>query len=141
MLLYMVYLNEFLFEVLIGSIIFQTSGPLLPISLASHSMVRLGKGQAIIGGNTNANYIYQSKIYLMTCLNRYCIISLLSKELSVPKETFVAIPIPDEMSGCITGGKYIFKSVKISIQPKIIFTLKYSMPVSDTNWRWSLPGF
>ena len=139
MLLYMVYLNEFLFEVLIGSIIFQTSGPLLPISLASHSMVRLGKGQAIIGGNTNANYIYQSKIYLMTCLNRYCIISLLSKELSVPKEMFVAIPIPDEMSGCITGGKYIFKFVKISIQSKIIFTLKYSMPVSDTNWRWSLP--
>ena len=41
----------------------------------------------------------------MTCSNRNCILSLLDRELSVPKGNFVAIPIPDTISGCITGGK------------------------------------
>ena len=67
-------------------------------------MVRLGKGQAILGGKTS-NGGYEAKIYSMTCSNRNCIISLLNRELSVPKTGFVAIPIPDTISGCITGGK------------------------------------
>ena len=70
-------------------------------------MVRLGKGQAILGGS-NING-YQAKIYSMTCSNRNCIISLLDRELSVPKYGFVAIPIPDTISGCITGGRNIFQ--------------------------------
>ena len=102
-------------------------------------MVKLGRGQAILGGYTYSTH--QPEIYHMTCSNRNCFISPLNTELSIPRTDYVAIPIPDEMAGCITGGKYISKIVKISIQPKIIFTLKYSMPVSDTNWRWSLPGF
>ena len=69
-----------------------------------HSMVRLGKGQAILGG-LSKNNVYQVKIYSMTCSNRNCIISLLNRELSVPKSEFMAIPIPDTISGCITGGK------------------------------------
>ena len=85
---------------------YQTSGPLLPIRLMDHSMVRLGKGQAILGGISNM--VHQDKIYTMTCSNRNCIISLLDRELSVPKEAFVAIPIPDTISGCITGGKNDF---------------------------------
>ena len=71
--------------------------------LAFHSMVRLGKGQAIVGGWNNADAL--AKIYFMTCSNRNCIISLLDRELSVPKALFVAIPIPDTISGCITKGK------------------------------------
>ena len=67
-------------------------------------MVRLGKGQAILGGRGSGTD-YQAKIYSMTCSNSNCIISLLNRELSVPKEDFVAIPIPDTISGCITGGK------------------------------------
>ena len=82
---------------------FPISGPLLPIPLNGHSMVRLGKGQAILGGVSSNGF--QAKIYSMTCSNRNCIISLLNRELSVPKGYFVAIPIPDTMSGCITGGK------------------------------------
>ena len=75
-----------------------TSGPLMPLLLQQRpSMVRLGKGQAILASN--------AKIYSMGCSNRNCIISLLNRELSVPKEGFVAIPIPDTTSGCITGGK------------------------------------
>ena len=74
-------------------------------------MVRLGKGQAILGGR-NIND-YQAKIYSMTCSNRNCIISLLNRELSVPKERFVAIPIPDTTSGCITGGKNYIRKITL----------------------------
>ena len=69
-------------------------------------MVRLGKGQAILGGRSSSDY--QAKIYSMTCSNRNCIIAFLNRELSVPKGLFVAIPIPDTISGCITGGKNDF---------------------------------
>ena len=97
-------LNEFLvFCVFTDSFFFQISGPLLPIPLASHSMVKLGKGQAILGGSSDG--VHQAKIYSMTCSNRNCMISLLDRELSVPRQDFVAIPIPDTISGCITGGR------------------------------------
>ena len=86
----------------------------MPIPLRYHSMARLGKGQAILGGRSNVGY--QAKIYSMTCSNRNCIISLLDRELSVPKGYNVAIPIPDTISGCITGGKkYFQKNPKRSI--------------------------
>ena len=70
-------------------------------------MVKLGKGQAILGGKSNGDY--QVEIYSMTCSNRICVISLLDRKLSVPKRYFVAIPIPDTISGCITKGKNGFQ--------------------------------
>ena len=75
-------------------------------------MVKLGKKQAILGGNFEG--FYQNKIYSITCSNRNCHILVLDRELSVAKGIFVAIPIPDKMSGCITGGKYNFKNFKSS---------------------------
>ena len=74
-------------------------------------MVRLGRGQAIIGGKSNSasGGVYQATIYSMGCSNRNCIISLLNRELSVPKDQFVAIPMPDTISGCITGGEKSFQ--------------------------------
>ena len=82
------------------------SGPDLPNSLYGHSMVPLGQGQAIIGGiGVDENYAPQAKIYHLTCSHQSCMISLLSKELSVPRGNFVAIPIPDSMSGCISESK------------------------------------
>jgi hypothetical protein len=72
-------------------------------------MVKLGKGQAILGGRSND--VYQSKIYSMTCISKNCIISLLDRELSVQKHRFVAISIPDTISGCISGGKN-YSSIK-----------------------------
>ena len=112
--------------------------------LSGHSMVRLGQGQAIFGGLSNSDD-YQTKIYLMGCSNRNCIISLLNRALSVPKYSFVAISIPDTISGCITGSKkYYQKNLKdlgTYIQPNIYFILKYSMPVPKTDWGWVLPGF
>ena len=92
------------------SISLQISGPLLPKPLEFHSMVRLGKGQAILGGWSNGDY--QAKIYSVGCSDRNCIISLLNRELSVPQGYFVAISIPDTISGCITEGKKYLKKKK-----------------------------
>ena len=103
-----VWLNlKFLIYILIGSNLFQISGPLLLKPLYGHSMVRLGKGQAILGGKSNNDH--QTNIYMMTCSNRHCFISLLNRKLSVAREFFVAIPIPDEISVCLTGGKTGFQ--------------------------------
>ena len=102
-------------------------------------MVKLGKGQAIIGGRkTNGNS--ESKIYLITCSNRNCHFSLLDKELSVPRQGLVAIPIPDTISECITGGSYNFKKISKALSNQLLFspTLKYSMPVPTTDWGWLL---
>ena len=82
-------------------------GPLLTIKLNGHSMVKLGNGQAIIGGNSGWQNNYQNKIYLLTCSNRNCLISLSNRELSAAKENIVAVPIPDTISGCVTGGKLL----------------------------------
>ena len=92
-----------------------------------HSMVRLGKGQAILGGTIGADSSYltdgvhQTKIYTMDCSNRNWIISLLNAEISVPKSYFVAIPIPDTISGCITGGKNYFQKSPSKAQYHQIF--------------------
>jgi hypothetical protein len=92
---------------------FLISGPLLPIPLFQHSMVRLGKGQAILGGRSNL--VYQAKIYSMDCSKRNCLISLQNRKLSIPNGNFLVIPIPDTISGCITGGKNIYLKKKYNL--------------------------
>ena len=67
-------------------------------------MVQLGNGLGIIGGVYRGTKL-QDNIYLFTCKSRNCSISILSQKLSVPRYWFVAIPISDTMSGCITGGE------------------------------------
>ena len=87
-------------------------------------MVKLGHGQALIGGKSNG--IYSTKIYFMFCSNRNFILSSLNREISFPRGWFEAIPIPDEISGCITGGNPDFKKNQkfIYVQPNICLTLK-----------------
>ena len=80
------------------------TGPKLPMRLEGHAMVELGNGLAIIGGYGDG-YGPQDKIHLLSCMNRNCSISTLSQELSVPRYWFLAIPIPDTIAGCISGGK------------------------------------
>jgi hypothetical protein len=92
------------------------SGPKLPMSLYMHAMVQLGNRQAIIGGFGNNNF--QDKIHLFSCTNRICSIYQLDQELSLPRVRFVAIPIPDTLSGCITGGKTFHKIYHINLQLK-----------------------
>ena len=77
------------------------------MGLFRHAMVQLGNGLAIIGGVSDG-YI-QDKINFLSCLNRNCSISTLSQELSVPRYWFLAIPIPDTIAGCISGGKNLKK--------------------------------
>ena len=74
------------------------AGPELPLGLASHSMVPLGKGQVIIGGYGNRTI--QGKIYYVTCAQRKCKVTKMDQELTIPRSSFVAIPIPDDISGC-----------------------------------------
>ena len=79
------------------------TGPKLPMSLYRHAMIQLGNRQAIMGGYGNGHF--HDKIHLFSCTNRNCSIHQLDQVLSLPREMFVAIPIPDTLSGCITGGK------------------------------------
>ena len=67
-------------------------------------MVPFGSGQAIIGGTAHtSDGGAQGKIYHLTCAQRICKIEKLTDELSLPRGSFVAIPIPDHLSGCTEG--------------------------------------
>ena len=77
-------------------------------------MVSFGKGQIILGGI--GNFSYHSKIYYMSCLHQIFTISVLSKELSVPRRSLVAIPIQDSISGCISESKYPLSVKKEDLQ-------------------------
>ena len=76
----------------------------MPIALSGHSMVTLGFGIAIFGGR-DANENFRKEIYHFACYKRICKMTTLNQELSTPRGYFVAIPIPDSMSGCISDSK------------------------------------
>ena len=88
-----------------------------------HAMVQLGNGQAIIGGAGDG--ITQAKIHLLNCINRICSISTLSQELSVPRQWFLALPIPDTITGCISQGKKCQKKVPDSFVILNLFSTKF----------------
>ena len=77
-------------------------------------MVPFGTGQVILGGYGNGGV--QSKIYYITSVHQIFTISVLSKELSVPRSYFVAIPIQDNLSGCISESKYPLSVKKEDVQ-------------------------
>ena len=81
------------------------AGPDLSIALRGHSMVTLGLGQAILGGHSG-NGGYQKNIYHFKCSQQICAITTLDQVLSVPRGYFVAIPVPDSVSGCISDSKF-----------------------------------
>ena len=80
---------------------FIIAGPYLPIALKGHCMVSLGLGQALIGGQDSYDN-FQSMIYHLTCHLEVCIFSTMNQKLSVARAYFLAIPIPDSMSSCIS---------------------------------------
>ena len=108
--------------------------------LRDHSMVRLGKGQAILGGQSTV--VMQAKIYSMTCSNKNCIISLLDRELSVPKIGFVAIPIPEYRKNCnskaclvdtqLQGG-LAKMSLQVAFRKTLLNTVKSQVLTRVTN--------
>ena len=89
------------------------AGPDLPFRIQGHSMVALGLGQAVLGGYAYSGY--QKKIYLITCSEHICRISSLNQELSIPRSRFVAIPIPDSISGCISNSEFGYFWKEISL--------------------------
>ena len=70
-------------------------------------MVTLGHGQAILGG-IDDNNVVQSKIYLIKCSKNVWDVTTLDKELSIPRARFMAIPIPDHLSECISESRLRF---------------------------------
>ena len=94
-----------------------TTGPNLSIPLWGHSMVPLSNGQAILGGNyfnkgTNQQVEWNPNIYFLTCSNLECSIQTMTRTASFLATSFLAIPIPDDMSGCIFRGKLIELTIK-----------------------------
>ena len=76
-------------------------------------MVPLGLGQAIIGGVLYVDYGHDNapnaKTFFVSCLQLSCDLKTLQQELSVPRAFFIAIPIPDSISGCISKSKLMKK--------------------------------
>ena len=93
------------------------AGPDLPTALFGHSMVTLGLGQAILGGQTDTqgnlmngvfyDHEYERKIYFVSCYQLICGVSTVNQEISAPRGHFIAIPIPDSISGCVSKGKFL----------------------------------
>ena len=78
-------------------------------------MITLGFGQAIIGGESNGQY--QKTIYHFECSQLTCDISILALELAIPRASFVAMVLPDHLSGCVSKGNlpdiYLFSIVNV----------------------------
>ena len=70
-------------------------------------MVAVGHGQAILGGRDD-DEVVQSKIYVLKCSQNVWDVTTLDKELSIPRERFMAIPIPDHLSECISESRLRF---------------------------------
>ena len=73
-------------------------------------MVPLGEGQVIMGGLADFDiidneFVIQNKMYLIVCANRICVLSPMTQELTIHRRSFIVIPIPDAISGCISNGK------------------------------------
>ena len=101
------------------------------MGLYRHAMVQLGNGLAIIGGWGDGDV--QAKIHLLSCMNRNCSITTLSQELSVPRQLFLAIPIPDTIAGCISGGEKSKKEV-----PDLFMILNLFSPKFFQSASWLL---
>ena len=95
-----------------------TTGPNLSIPLWGHSMVPLSNGQAILGGiyfnrgSIEHQIEWNPNIYFLSCSNLECNIQTMTQTASFLATYFVAIPIPDDMSGCIFRGKLIEFTIK-----------------------------
>ena len=105
-------------------------------------MVRIGKGQAILGGYGKVHGRH-TKIYSMDCSNRNCTISLLNRELSVARYLFVAIPIPDKFSGCTTERNINFHNsgtFYIIFTKYIPLNKVYQIPLTSVT-KISIPSY
>ena len=66
-------------------------------------------------------YLSQKKIYVINCQRRNCFVSTLTQELSVQRSYSVVIPLPDNLAGCVTGGKETITSQSKLLQESDFF--------------------
>ena len=72
-------------------------------------MTPLGNGLAIIGGKSQINdwiTLDNTHILLFTCSNLICKVKELQQLMPINYHHFVAIQIPNIISGCVSKGKY-----------------------------------
>ena len=97
------------------------------MALTGHSMVPLGFGQAILGGHNHDTGNFAKKIYFITCSQcknaQSWKVSTLKQELKVPRKFFVAIPIPDQLAGCIPNSEFFYCYSTIRGRPLITSAL------------------
>ena len=74
-------------------------GPSLPKRIFGSSIVPFGNSLILIGGYDYDDG-FQKGFYKLTCSNRNCVWTKMAQELSVGRENFVAIPIPDDIVPC-----------------------------------------
>ena len=79
-------------------IFFIFKGPSLPKALVRHEMVRIGYDLIVLGGSNGE--INSGALYKLSCTNYNCKWESLSQELKIPRNGFVAIPVPDDFVTC-----------------------------------------
>ena len=87
------------------NIVFLThcTGPNLPKKLYGHAVIGLENDLLVLGGNSG--FWYEKAIHRLSCANADCIWTTMKQALKVRRQYFVAIPIPDSLSGCINESK------------------------------------
>jgi hypothetical protein len=79
--------------------IFITIGPTLPKPLQHHAMLSFGDNQVIIGGYSLDGGA-QKDIYLFSCSNRSCTLTLMPQKLYEGRAGHVAILVDDDLTDC-----------------------------------------
>ena len=74
-------------------------------------MVSLGNGQAIIGGVGGSGLEMSKEIYYIMCYDMNCLLNAINQKLSIPRQGLVAIPIPDDLAGCVSEGKDFINNI------------------------------
>ena len=71
----------------------------MPKALDFHSLVPFGKDVAVLGGR-DSNGKASKEIYKLKCSNRACTWTIMNQELSVGRNSFVAIATPNSVVKC-----------------------------------------
>ena len=77
----------------------------MPKKLKGHEMVPFDKDVVIIGGRSDGvmgldSITFSTSLYRFTCQNQDCEWRIMSQELKIGRNWFVAMVIPDELVEC-----------------------------------------
>ena len=69
-------------------------------------MLRVGSDLIVIGGYDGYEKVYSDSIFKLRCVNmsipldKKCHWETLDKKLNIPRQRFVAVPVPDDFIAC-----------------------------------------